>query len=69
MINCCKDMENFLDLAFTSSSEEDHELEDYEFIVGTECRCHYRIRIPKVQYFIETVVDAYNAEDFRRAFR
>lgn len=58
-----------LDMMLTSSSEEEDDFEDFDMILVPGCRCHYRRRIPRVQYFIETVVDAYNEEDFRRTFR
>lgn len=56
-----------------SSSSDDSDEDDcflFEFICGdVNCRCHFRIRIPRVQNFIETVIDNYNEQEFRGAFR
>lgn len=66
-------IDNFLvnEELWSSSSSSDDELQyEYNFGFNTiECRCHYRVWLPRVQNYIETVVDAYNEIDFRNAFR
>lgn len=58
-----------LDAFLSSSSEEDeHEYEEID-LLQHNCRCHYRVRIPRIQNYIEIVVDAYNEYDFQQHFR
>lgn len=58
-----------IDMFLSSSSDEDeHEFEEMEILVN-DCRCHYRVRIPRIQNYIEMIVDAYNEIDFQQHFR
>lgn len=59
-------------LFFSSSSDSSDDDERFLLEIVNDdlnCRCHYRIRVPRVQNFIETVIDAYNEQDFQDAFR
>lgn len=67
-------MQMFWDLFFEQDPDDDDS--DNEDVIRIlyltnipEDRSHYRLFIPRVNNYIETVVDAYNAADFRQAFR
>lgn len=67
-------MDDDRQLIILLSSSSDASDEDECFLIehvceGITCRCHYRIRIPRIENYVETVVDRYNEQDFRRAFR
>lgn len=55
-----------LNVAFTSSSESESDYEDMELFLREENK--YR-RKPRVKNFIETVIYAYNTEEFKQHFR
>lgn len=68
-----QEINNFVryDELLSSSSSSDDDLEfEYNYVFdNVNCRCNYRISIPRVQNYIEIVIDAYNEIDFRNAFR
>lgn len=55
-----------LNVVFTSSSSSESDDEDMELFLGEENK--YR-RKSRVKYFIETVIYAYNNEEFKQHFR
>lgn len=57
-----------LDMIFDSSSSEDEEMPQVDILLYRGCRCNIRV-IPRINDFIERVVDVYNAQDFQEAFR